>query len=193
MDPALVNQIVVAAATLLASLGGYLLAGRNERQRDERTLKRELRLRVSERAAQLDDNRHALQRETLLELQDALQATARLTSKAMHFDHMQARQGKYTQLPETLSEDMMANAVEVRRLASRILDSEVRDGVDEFIALSTRLSMLPKSLEGLTGSRLEDQAFAKLVEFDKGFTAMTTTLGEAARREIAWRPADLTD
>lgn len=191
MDPALVNQIVVAAATLLASLGGYLLAGRNERQRDERTLKRELRLRVSERAALLDDNRHALQRETLLALQDALQAMARLTSKAMHFDHMQARQAKYTQLPETLSEDMMANAAEVRRLASRILDSEVRDAVDKFIALSTRLSMLPKSLEGLTGSRLEDQAFAKLAEYDKGFTAMTTTLGEAARQEIAWRPADL--
>lgn len=193
MDPSLVNQIVVALATLLASLGGYLLAGRNERRRDERTMKRELRLRVSERAAQLDDNRHVLQRETLLALQDAMQTMARLTGKAMHFDHMQARQEKYTWLPETLSEDIMANGVEVRRLASRILDSKVRDAVDEFIALSTRLSMSPKSLEGLTGSRLEDRAFTKLAEFDKGFTAMTRTLGEAARREIAWQPANLAE
>lgn len=175
MDPSLVNQIVVAAATLLASLGGYLIAGGNERRRDEHTLKRELRLRISERGAQLDDNRHTLQRDTLLALQDAMQSMVRLTAKAMHFEHMQARQGEYARLPENLSEELMGNAVEVRRLASRILDSDVRDAVDEFIALSTRLSLLPKSLKGLTGTHLEDQTFAKLVEFDKGFTTMTKT------------------
>ncbi|UNK47802.1 hypothetical protein [Arthrobacter sulfonylureivorans] len=186
------NQIVVAGATLLASVGGYLLAGLNERRRDERTMQRELRLRVSEREAQLDDDRHALQRETLLALQDAVQAMARYTGQAMHFDHMQARQGKYTQLPNALSDDTFANLIKVRSLASRILDSGVRDAVDGFIGLSARLSTSPKDLEGLVGDRLEDHALAKLVELDDGYAAVSRMLGEAARREIAWQPADRT-
>lgn len=191
MDPSLVNQIVVATATLLASLGGYLLAGRNERRRDERTLRRELRLRISERGSRLDDDRHTLQRETLIALQDAVQAMARFAGRALHFDHMQARQGKYTQLPDALSDDVYANRVEVRRLTSRILDSDVRDAIDGFIGLSARLSTSPKDLEGLVGSRLEDGALAKLAELNDGYDAMSRILGEAARREIAWQPADL--
>lgn len=192
MDPSFVNQVVVAAATLLASLGGYLIAGHNERRRDERTLKRELRLRAAERAAQLDDSRHTLQRETLLALQDAMQLMARLSGKAMHFDHMQARKGEYTQLPGTLSDDIFANLVEVRRLTNRILESEVRDAVDEFIALSTRLSLSPKDLEGLAGDRLEASTLAKVVELNERYDEMSRILGEAARREIAWHPVDLT-
>ena len=91
-------------------------------------------------------------------LQDAVQSMARFAGQAMHFDHMQARQGKYTQLPDALSDDMFANLVEVRRLASRILDSAVRDAVDGFIGLTGRLSTSPKDLEGLVGDRLEDGA-----------------------------------
>lgn len=193
MDLSLGSQIIVAAATLFASLGGYLIAGRNERRRDERTLKRELRLRMTERSAQLDDNRHKLQRETLLALQDAIQLMARLSAKAMHFDHMQARKGEYTQLPKSLSDDMFANLVEVRRLTNRILESEVRDAVDEFIALSTRLSMSPKDLEGLAGDRLEAYTLAKVGELNEGYGGMSRILGEATRREIAWQPAGFTD
>lgn len=188
MDPLLVNQIIVASATLLASLGGYFLAGVNERRRDERALQRELRLRAAERESQLEDGRHALQRETLLELQDAVQAMARFTGQVLHFDHMQAREGMYTQLPGTLSEDGLANTVRVRRLASRILDSDVRDAVDKFVGLSSRLSWSPKDLMGLSGDRLEACASAKLIELDEGYAAMSRILGEATRREIAWQP-----
>lgn len=193
MELSLGSQIIVAAATLFASLGGYLIAGRNERRRDERTLKRELRLRTTERSAQLDDSRHKLQRETLLALQDAIQLMARLSGKTMHFDHMQARKVQYTQLPESLSDDMFANLVEVRRLTNRILESEVRDAVDEFIALSTRLSMSPKDLEGVAGDRLEAYTLAKVVELNEGYDGMSRILGEAARREIAWQPGDFAD
>lgn len=193
MDLSLGNQIIVAAATLIASLGGYVIAGHNERRRDERTLKRELRLRMTERSAQLDENRHKLQRETLLELQDALQTMARLSVKAMHFDHMQARKDKYTQLPGSLSDEMFANLVQVRRLSNRILESEIRDSVDEFIALSTRLSMTPKDLEGLSGPHLESYALGKVVELNEGYDAVSSILGEVARQEIAWRPVDSAD
>ncbi|WJZ68553.1 hypothetical protein [Kocuria rosea] len=191
MDPSLVNQIIVATATLLASLGGYLFTGGNERRRDERALQRELRLRASEREAQLEDSRHALQRETLLALQDAVQAMARFTGQAMHFDHMQAREGMFTQLPGTLSEDSYANKVEVRRLASRILDSGVRDAVDRFVELSARLSTSPKDLEGLSGDRLESCALAKFSQLNEGYAAMSKILGEATRRELEWQPVGL--
>ena len=188
MDPSLVNQIVVAAATLGASLGGYLLAGLNERRRDKRTFMHERQQRTSERADQREDNRRILQRETLLALQDALQAMARLTGKAMQFDYMQARDGKYTLLPGTLSEDMLASTVEVRRLASRILDPTVRDTVDEFIELSSRWTTLPEHFRGLSGNDLENRAFSMLNEFNEGTTETMAVLGKAIRGEIAWQP-----
>ncbi|GAA1133688.1 hypothetical protein [Citricoccus alkalitolerans] len=188
MDTSLVSQIVIAAATLLASLGGYVLAGRNENRRDARTMHRELQLRNSERAARLDDQRHALQRETLLALQDAVQAMARFTSQIMHFDHMQARQGEYTHLPGTLSDDSYANLVEVRRLQSRILDANVRDAVDRCVLLSRRLSTSPSDLEGLSGENLERHVMTKFGEFHDGYESASNILGEAVRREIAWQP-----
>ncbi|WP_442315957.1 hypothetical protein [Yaniella sp.] len=184
------NQILVATATLGASLGGYLLAGFNERRRDKRTFMHERQQRASERAAQREDNRRMLQRETLLALQDALQAMARLTGKAMHFDHMQAREGKYTHLPGTLSEDMLTSTVEVRRLASRILDTKVRDTVDKFIELSTRLTTVPERFRGLSENDLENRAFTRLDEFGEGVIETMTVLGKAIRREIAWQPND---
>lgn len=190
MDPSLVNQIVVAASTLLASLGGYMLAGRNERRKDERALRRELRLRISERKSKLDDNRHAIQRETLLSLQDAVQSMARFTGKTLHFDHMQARKGKATLLPDGLSEDSYQNLVEVRRLTSRILDPHVRAAVDKFIGMTNALTYPAKELAGLAGDQLERVALAKIVDLNDGYEEMTKVLGEAARREIAWLPED---
>lgn len=190
MDPSLVHQIVVAAATLAASLGGYLLAGINERRRDNRTFEHERQQKALDRADQREDNKRVFQRETLLALQDALQTMARLTGKAMHFDFMQAREGKYVHLPGSLSEDMLANTTEVRRLANRILDPKVRDTVDEFIELSSRFTTLPEHFRGLSGPDQENRSFAMLHEFNERTKAMMAVLGEAIRREIAWQPND---
>ncbi|MDN5668906.1 MAG: hypothetical protein L0G87_10980 [Renibacterium salmoninarum] len=189
MDLTLLTQIVIAVATLLASLGGYLLAGLNERRRDERTHLREGELLRFERAAQLEYESHAFQRETLLSLQAALQKMAGLTGKAMHFDHMQAREGKYSQLPGGLSEEMLAAEVEVSRLTARVLDPHVRAAVKDLTVLSARLSMLPTNLVGLTGEDLERQGNAMLREFGEGYSAVSEVVGEAVRREIDWRPA----
>ncbi|WP_417218577.1 hypothetical protein [Arthrobacter sp.] len=188
MEPVVFTQIVIAAATLLASLGGYLLAGLNERRRDARTLARELQLRGTERESRRDDEAHTFQREILLALQDAVQLMARLTYKAMHFDHMQAREGKYTHLPDTLSDDMHSNGVDVRRLASRVLDAGVRAAVDAFKDTSARLSISPRHLQGLVGDDLENRATSDIMELHEGFETLTAVLGEAVRREIAWRP-----
>jgi len=188
VDSLLVSQIVVAAATLIAGFIGHFLAGVNESRRDERTFRHERQQRIWERADQREDNKRVFQRETLLALQDALQAMARLTGKAMHFDHMQAREGKYTHLPGTLSEDMFTSTVEVRRLASRILDPKVRDTVDEFIELSSRFTTAPEHFRGLSGEDLENRAFIMLVEFNERATATMEVLGKAIRWEIDWQP-----
>lgn len=188
MDHILLTQIVISLATLFASLGGYFLAGMNERRRDERNHFRNFELRNFERVADLENTSHAFQRETLLSLQDALQKVARLTGKVMHFDHMQAREGKYTQLPEGLSDQVFIAEVEVHRLVSRILDPELRAKVRDFTNLSVRLSMLPSDLQGLDGRDLEYRSDAKIREFGEGYNAVTEVVGDALRREIAWRP-----
>lgn len=188
MDSSLVNQIVVAVATLLASLGGYMLAAVNDRHRDERALHRELKLRESDRSSQLENDRHAFQRETILELQDALQLMSRLAGKAMLFDHMQAREARYTQLPGDLSDEMHANGVEVRRLTSRVLDSRVRAAVADFVGRASRLSMSPGYLKGLVGDDLENAATAHMMELGNAYEALSDVLGEALRLEIEWNP-----
>lgn len=193
MDPSLVNQVVVASATLLAAGGGYWLAGVNERRRDARTLERELRLREAEREARLVDATRAFQRETLLALQDAVQLMARLTGQATFFDHMKARAGMYTRLPDELSDDLYANGVEVRSLMSRVLSVEVRDAVDRFVELSVRLTTSPKHLEGLVGDDLERHAATQTIELNTAYISVTGVLGEALRRELVWRPAGLAE
>lgn len=184
----ILNQIVVAAATLLAALGGYVLAGINERKRDERTLRRELDLRAAERLAQQDEDFHRLQRQTLLDLQEALQIMARLTGKALFFDHMQARQQKYTQLPPELNEELHSNGVEVNLLASRVVDVSVRDAVNEFTLLSAHLSMSPRSLKGLSDDHLEARAMERSMQLNEGYVAVSSLLGIRIREEISWRP-----
>lgn len=188
MDPSLLNQVIVAAATLLASVGGYWLAGRNEGRRDERTRQRELELRQSERDAVADQASSQTQRETLLALQEALQKTARFASRMLMFDHENAKVGKYTNLPNGLSEEEFANRVEVALLRQRILDSSVRDAIGTFTDLIARLTLSPMDLHGLTGSALEARAESKMLQLMESYESLSAVLGEALRRELSWRP-----
>lgn len=190
MTEEIVSQIIVAVATLGASPGGYLLAGVNERSRDQRTFHREIQARASERASVRENETRSFQRETLLALQDAVQVMARLTGKALHFDHMQARQGQFTQLPDDLSDEMFANGTEVKRLMARVLDDEVRDAVDAFNAATIRLSLDPSYLEGHRDGPLERQALLRTTALNDAYAEISTLLGQKIRHEIAWRPND---
>lgn len=114
---------------------------------------------------------------------------AALTYKAMHFDHMQARGGKYTQIPDTLCDDVHSDGVEVRRLAGRVLDAEVRAAVDAFEDRSARLSTSPRHLQGFVGDDLDNRATSDIMEPHEGYETLMAVLGEAVRREIAWRTA----
>lgn len=188
MNSAIIIQIVIALATLAASLGGYALAGANERRRDERALGRELKLRDEERGARLEDQTRALQLDTLLALQDGMQEMARLTGKALYFDHMQAREGRFTQLPGSLSDDMYSNAVQVRRLSSRVLDVSVRTAVEGFVHTCTRLSTLPASDVGQDEQVIEGRSLSVITALGDAYSEALAVLGEVTRAEIAWRP-----
>jgi len=80
VDAASWAAIVGPITILLGGLGGYWLAGRNDDARDRRTVAREESARRAALADRLEEDRHAFQRDTLLELQDELQRLARATT-----------------------------------------------------------------------------------------------------------------
>lgn len=184
MDPVLASQIVIAASTLTASLGGYVLAGINETRRDRRAAVRDAANRESERAALREDKRHDFQLDTLLALQDALQNMSRLAGAGIHFDHMQARKGEFTQLPPGLSDEMHVNGVNVNRLVSRVLDQTIREQVADFTLFVAGLALLPKALEGLSPGQLEDAMLHKMSEFQARYDAVAVPIGESVRQML---------
>ncbi len=116
---------------------------------------------------------------------------ARLTGRAMHFDHMQARTGAYTQLPESYSEEMHANGVDVNRLRNRILDGDLREEIERFSGASVEASLSPTVYEGAAGEELEARAFRIFGAFSKSVSTMMDKLGTALRKELAWTPSEV--
>lgn len=184
MDTSLTSQIILSTATLLAALGGFVLAGLNEANRDRRARKREQEARAFERAERLSDRRHDFQLETLLALQDAVQALTRLTGRTFHFDHMNARDQNYTQLPDGWSEEIQANGVEVNRLKTRVLDVGVRDAVLAFSTHCIEMTMTPSGFKGLSGEELENFALSKMNQMSVQVALVMDALGEAIRSEL---------
>jgi hypothetical protein len=122
--------LIVAPVT---GLLGYVLAGRNERARDERAAKREAVARRASVRERLDEERHAFQRETLLELQDALQRQVRCAAKVIIHDRSTLREhGTLTQVGPELSGESYEIGVTTRRLQERVLDGALRGAVGEF-------------------------------------------------------------
>ncbi|TFB63462.1 hypothetical protein E3O47_07490 [Cryobacterium sp. TMT2-17-1] len=176
--------MLLAATTLMASLGGYFLAGRNESRRDRRQAEQDRARADREQSAASNERKNRFQLDTLLELQDAVQLEARLTGRAMHFDHMQARESNYTQLPNDWSDEMHSNGVNVNRLVSRVLSDDLRDGVSRFTAACSAHTFLPKEFEELRGEELEDHSFRKMAAFGHQVNDVMDMLGSAIRLEL---------
>ncbi len=129
-DGIAVLGLVVPAGT---GLVGYVLAGRNEQARDERAAKREATARRASVRERLVEQSHAFQRETLLELQDALQRQVRSVAKMiLHDKRTLEEQGTLTLLGEELDAESYEIGVTVRRLQERVLNATLRRTVDEF-------------------------------------------------------------
>ncbi len=121
------NDLVpILAGGALTVVGG---AGA-EALRDRRAWSRAKR----DRAATREERREDFQREAMIELQDALQRYARAIGAVTHFDEMtQRKHGQQFQVPDEMSDDIYAAQVLTQKLASRIVDEEIRTWVEGVI------------------------------------------------------------
>lgn len=185
MEPDIVSQIVIGTATVVAALGGFVVAGVNDSFRDKRAAKRELENHRTRRQEERTDRSEAFQLENLLALQDALQIVARLNGKALHFDHMQARQSQYTRLPEELSEELFDNEVNLRRLGTRVLNEEIRTKIEAFLQFMGAQTNLPEELKTLQGEQLEAFVAQRRTQMHQQYRETTEPLGREIRALLA--------
>lgn len=186
MDP---SALLLAGTTLAASFGGYFLAGLNEARRDRRTAAQERQSRADDARLRREEERHRLQLEALMALQEDVQRVARQCGRSLHFDHMQARQGQSTLLPAEWSEEELATRLSLKRNVSRVLDGEVRAAVDELSGVTADISLTPTMLKGLSGDDLEAAAAARMYPLGPVVERANDVIGSALRRELAWEPS----
>lgn len=182
MDVASWVAVVGPVTTLLGGLGGYWLAGRNEEARDQRATARESADRREALAERLEEDRHNFQRDTLLELQDELQRLARVTTKINLQDQKTLKErGQMYLLPEGLSDEAFQVTVSVQRLRTRVLDDELRQRIEDFVAICSRDAILPAGFE-------PEKAIAHLEHQNKQmgdyYIALNELLGQHLRREL---------
>jgi hypothetical protein len=178
------GALLAPFTTLLGGLGGYWLAGRNEDARDRRTSQRETAARRAALTERLEDQRHDIQRETLLELQDELQKLARAAVQIMHFDrnHPGQRALGTVTLPDDLDDGF--STLSVNRLKTRVLDRQLRDAVDAFTAICSRDAAVPRSGEHLSTDDLKAAIAQQIFELNERFTQLNEQVGERIRDEL---------
>jgi hypothetical protein len=109
-----------------------------------RTVAREREARAATRRDQRAASRITFQRETLLQLQGALQKLGRATGRTHHLDEMAYRKtGLWRKelLPEDLNEQYLAAQTQTSLLSSRVRDETVRHLVTTFRTCSTELAI----------------------------------------------------
>jgi hypothetical protein len=186
VNAALWGQIIVAIVAVAGSILGYVLAGVNDARRDRRVAAHDAIVRREERATTALQEQPAFQRATLLDLQDSIQLMARLTGRAMHFDHMQAREGEYTQLPPGYSDEMFENGVEVTRLRNRILNNQLRMQIAAFTMQCTEASMSPTRYQNRPIGDADDVALALMRQFNIQVETVMDAVGEALRANLRY-------
>jgi hypothetical protein len=181
---ALISPVTAMLSGLGGALGGYWLAGRNEEARDVRASQREETARRAALTERLEDQRHDIQRETLLELQDELQKLARATVQILHFDrnNLGLRAAGTVTLPDELDDGF--STLSVNRLKTRVLDRQLRDAIDAFTAICSRDAAIPRGGEHFSGYDLKAAIAQQLVELNERFTQLNEQVGERIRDEI---------
>ena len=104
-------------------------------------LERDRETRKETRRDQLSEQRWSFQRQTLLELQEAIQDLARATGAAHHQDEMAFREtGRWQRqvLVDDLSERGSLTSRRVLMLAVRVRDESLRDAVQRFRRLTSQ-------------------------------------------------------
>ena len=172
-------------------LAGYGLAGRNDRARDERTAKREADARRASVRERLEEEGHAFQRETLLELQNVMQRQVRSVAKVILHDRRTLKEsGALTQVGSELSDENYEIGVTMRRLQERVLDEQLRGSLEEFrrhvseveVAFITVAEMSPED-----GISHLDRLQRDMVEH---FLTISDQVGVALRAQMGWLPSE---
>jgi hypothetical protein len=171
-------------ATLAGSLGGYWLSGRNEEKRDKRQAARERDARHAALAEKLEEERHSVQRDTMLHLQDELLQLARVYGQVVEQDIKTLTQhGKVFQLPDNLGgEETRLLVASLQRLRSRILDADLRKATGDFIASAMRDA---SGLDALQPQDAIRELRRRDAEVDARYEELVERLGGHLRVELA--------
>jgi hypothetical protein len=185
-----IAAVIAPITTLLGVLGGYGLAGRNEEARDQRAVRRENQARLNAFAERLEEDRHAFQRDVLLQLQDELQRLVRNTGQTIMQDEKTIKeQGQIYLLAGDLSDEAFQITVSVQRLRARVLDDDLRAEVGRFVSTCSAVGI---GLMGYPGGKIPDEEREAAVnrlerrmsQMGQEYERLTDSLGIHLRREL---------
>ncbi len=182
MSSDLIPAAAVVVGGLLTIAGGVVREQyTSRRDREARTADRELAR--EGRAAERDVARVAFQRETLLELQDAILRLMRNTA-LLHINHRTVYRENHTYArekdpPELSDENREANAA-VNRLRQRVLDDSVRQDVRVVQELCTQIIM-PIQLTGESDDEAARRADEQNTRLAHEYDDLANHLGEVLR------------
>lgn len=131
---------------VLTTIIGFATGSINEWLRDRRTSKRDSEARDALRRAQLAERRANFQRETLIDLQDAVTKFTRITGKMHHIERMELKKtGKWGGFlfPEGLSDSALEANVKIMVLNSRVRDEHIRELAERFRGHANKIGILP--------------------------------------------------
>lgn len=172
---AIKNSMLESVLSLLAALGGYVTRLVTESLHDRRAEKREREAREASRRQLLFERRAAFQRETLLNLQDALMELSRAAGGTHHLDAMEFRKsGKWGKrlLPADLDEVFRHATVKTLTLMVRVHDDRVREMVRKFREQASNVGLC----------RNEKESEKCLTEVARLLDPLNERIGEALRK-----------
>jgi hypothetical protein len=171
-----VSSDLVPAGALVA--GGLLtLAGGVLREHFASGREREAR------NAEREVARDAFQRETLLELQDAILRVVRNTTQLrIHHRTVYADNGTYAREfdPPELSDESRLAMVAATRLRQRVLDDSLRKRAGDVQTLCTHITM-PPQLTGETDAEAAERADAQSLQLPQEYNELENHLGRVLR------------
>lgn len=172
--------VVGPITTLLGGLGGYWLAGRNEEARDRRAFARDREARLAALAESLEEQRHTIQLETMLKLQDELLSLVVSDTEGASRASVSLAKGGQSQAHDELRDKNYQASSAAYLLRTRLLDADLRKAVKGYLAASSRIR------ESVAGSTLEKvtEINRRATEAANLYAALNEQLGEHLRREL---------
>lgn len=181
------DATVPAWVAILGPLVGYAIAVGTELLRGRQARIREREARRDTRQAAREDARDSFERETLLQLQDAVAALMRNTARVQHEEEMEYRRsGRWgrSALPEEIEGEISIQFPrDVQRLRVRLLDDRLRELVNEWSSFAAAATIPAMREETDAEARLRSTAAWK--RCSDLYIEMAEAIGERLRVLIA--------